>query len=163
MQLATSEDLTDIMRLISACIVGMNHQQIDQWDEVYPNTAVVEDAIAEGSLWLFRQGGDLLGSLTLDAHLDRTWEPLSWQDTTGCPGAVHRVMVHPQHQGQGHARRLMMFAEEQAKRDGFTSLRLDAFTQNPAALALYASLGYRSVGRVVFRKGEYICFEKFLR
>lgn len=47
-------------------------------------------------------------------------------------------------------------------RQGTYSLRLDAFSENPFALKLYRSLGYRETGTAVFRKGKFYLFEKNL-
>lgn len=54
----------------------------------------------------------------------------------------------------------MEFAEEKAEREGYQAIRLDAFTGNPPALALYDHRGYRKAGTVLFRKGWFFCFEK---
>jgi ribosomal protein S18 acetylase RimI-like enzyme len=57
----------------------------------------------------------------------------------------------------------MSFAEETAVTRGYDCIRLDAFTRNPAALALYESRGYRRAGTVHFRKGAFYCYEKAMR
>ena len=41
-------------------------------------------------------------------------------------------------------------------------IRLDAFGDNPGAIALYRKLGYWEAGMVRFRRGEFLCFEKSL-
>jgi len=56
----------------------------------------------------------------------------------------------------------MNFAEEYARSSGYSSIRLDAFLQNKAALKLYEKRGYENVGTVVFRKGVFNCYEKIL-
>ena len=56
----------------------------------------------------------------------------------------------------------MTFAENEARSRGCRAMRLDTFTDNAPSLRLYASLGYRAVGVVHFRKGEFRCFEKEL-
>jgi ribosomal protein S18 acetylase RimI-like enzyme len=71
-------------------------------------------------------------------------------------------MVEPRYQGQGVARRLMQFAENQASRAGFEGMRLDAFSLNPQALRLYRNLGYRDAGSASLPKGIFRCFEKRL-
>ena len=57
---------------------------------------------------------------------------------------------------------LVGFAEERARELGFRTLRLDAFTENPAAVRLYDRLGYRRAGFVRLRKGLFHVFEKAL-
>jgi ribosomal protein S18 acetylase RimI-like enzyme len=54
----------------------------------------------------------------------------------------------------------MDFAEKTAAVEGYDCMRLDAFTNNTAALILYENRGYRKAGVVRFRKGEFYCYEK---
>jgi hypothetical protein len=56
----------------------------------------------------------------------------------------------------------MDFAEHGAISDGYNAIRLDAFRQNPVAVALYERRGYRNAGVVLFRKGPLYCYEKQL-
>ena len=56
----------------------------------------------------------------------------------------------------------MQQAELIFKEQGFKSVRLDAFAQNPYVLRLYDSLGYRRVGEANFKEGLFYLFEKSL-
>jgi hypothetical protein len=56
----------------------------------------------------------------------------------------------------------MQFVETKAKNDGYTAIRLDAFSANPKSLELYQGLGYSLAGQVYFRKGMFYCFEKVI-
>lgn len=60
---------------------------------------------------------------------------------------VARLMVHPDHRGQGIARALMNALEEAARERGRTLLVLDCREGDPAN-ELYRSLGYVEVGRI---------------
>jgi GNAT superfamily N-acetyltransferase len=60
---------------------------------------------------------------------------------------IENVAVHPAEQGTGLGRRLMQFAEQQARQRGIRRLALytnEVMTEN---LAIYAHLGYRVTGR----------------
>lgn len=82
----------------------------------------------------------------------------------GSVGEVKRVFVKPEFRRIGIARGIMAMLEDQGLRNGFTRLRLETGTEQPEAVALYESLGYRRIPRF----GEYasdpysICFEKDL-
>ncbi len=54
----------------------------------------------------------------------------------------------------------MHFAEAEAQKRGYHAIRLDVFLENPVALSLYESLGYRHAGTVRLKKGPFACFEK---
>lgn len=159
---ATSDDIEDLVTLVGACIDHMRSQGIEQWDEVYPARAMIEWDVGSGKAFVARRNGDLVGSLVLNEYQDPEYAEVSWQLTEGPAAVVHRLMIHPAAEGQGLAQVLMKFAEERAVALGYRMIRLDAFTQNPRALRLYERLGYRTAGRVRFRKGDFQCFEKQL-
>jgi [ribosomal protein S18]-alanine N-acetyltransferase len=59
---------------------------------------------------------------------------------------VMNMAVHPGYRRQGLARRLLAFAMARAARAGARRALLELRTGNREALALYASLGFRSLG-----------------
>jgi ribosomal protein S18 acetylase RimI-like enzyme len=56
----------------------------------------------------------------------------------------------------------MVHIEETLKKSGTESIRLDAFPQNPYAIKMYRKLGYKKVGDLTLRKGDFILMEKIL-
>jgi len=58
----------------------------------------------------------------------------------------------------------MDFAEAFAKEHGFSGIRLDAYTGNPLALALYERRGYHRIGQTRFPRRElpFYCCEKIV-
>ena len=52
--------------------------------------------------------------------------------------------------------------EEEAKKEGASSIRLDVFTKNPRAVKLYEQAGYEYAGDAYFRKGKFSLMEKLL-
>jgi GNAT superfamily N-acetyltransferase len=61
---------------------------------------------------------------------------------------VDNVAVHPGSQGEGIGRRLLAYAEEEARRLGLPALRLYTNVKMASNIALYTSLGYVETGRV---------------
>ena len=138
----------------------MNAEQIFQWDEQYPSREIIKKDISEGSAFGFFQSDELRGYIVLNEEYSPEYNSLEWKDKNGTALIVHRLSIKADCQGQGIAKQLMMFAEEYAINRGNSSIRLDAFLHNKAALSLYDNLGYTKVGTVTFRKGEFYCYEK---
>ncbi len=157
---AAAADIGDLVALTRDCVAHMRSLSIDQWDEVYPDEAVLARDIAEGTQYVMREGGRLVACLALDRRLDSLWDGLDWSPDGDPAGAIHRVMVHPGQQGRGLAARLVTEAEAMAREQGLRSIRLDCFSLNPAALRLYEKLGYRRTGEAMMRKGVFVGFEK---
>lgn len=156
---ASIGDLNSVLTLISDVIVHLRSQGIDQWDTLYPTREVVQDDIARGRLFIYPDDGSPVGIVSLDDQQPSEYRSVGWT-IPGRPLVVHRLAVHPANQGRGIACSLMRYAEETAAEEGFDAMRLDAFEENPAAVALYDRLGYRRAGFVSFRKGRFHCFEK---
>jgi len=93
------------------------------------------------------------------------YRPLRWRWTGGRVLVIHRLCVHPEWQRQGIARHLMDFAENYASDHGFACIRLDAYTGNPRALALYERRGYERAGQTFFprRRLPFDCFERIVQ
>jgi ribosomal protein S18 acetylase RimI-like enzyme len=159
---ASPSDIPEIMSLISAAVKKMIADGLYQWDEQYPNVEVITDDISAGNLFKISEKDRIAGVIVLNEQYFPQYNDLAWEDTGGKFLIVHRLCVHPDYQGQGYAQKLMRFAEEYTKKNGYSSIRLDTYTSNQRALALYDSLNYRRVGMVTFRKGLFQCFEKVL-
>jgi ribosomal protein S18 acetylase RimI-like enzyme len=159
---AIASDLPALEALTVECVAQMRALGVEQWDEVYPDGPVIAQDIATGTLHVLDGPDGVIGCVTVDDRPDPLWQGLRWS-ADGVPfAAVHRVMVHPSCQGRGLAKQLMAHAEVTARGQGCRSIRLDTFTKNPVALALYEKLGYRPTGYALMRKGEFVGLEKLL-
>jgi len=159
---ATIADRDDLLALVTACIEGMRAQQIEQWDEQYPNAIAIDRDLAQGTAYVGLWGDTLVAMVVVNEYQDAEYTEVAWQWTDGSVAVVHRLMVHPQAEGRRLAREMMAFAEQLAADQGHSIIRLDAFSLNPRALRLYHALGYRDAGTIRLRKGVFQCFEKRL-
>lgn len=152
--------LNAVMDLVDAVIKGLKNQGIDQWDEIYPDRSCMEKDLKSGELCLAIHNCAIVGSITLNTYQESAYASANW--TLDRPAVIHRLMVHPNFQGRGLAKTLMHWAESKARSEGLKSIRLDAFTANPNAMAFYQNLGYHRCGECRFRKGIFALFEKSL-
>jgi GNAT superfamily N-acetyltransferase len=60
---------------------------------------------------------------------------------------LDNVAVHPDRQGQGYGRRMIAFAESEARRLGFAELRLYTHEKMVENIALYTRLGFVETSR----------------
>jgi GNAT superfamily N-acetyltransferase len=150
-ELARHEDFSSILRLATDCIDAMRAQGIEQWDEVYPNKGTFDDDMRNGTLYVCRFDGRVLGCGVLNSLQEPEYVSIAWHHTAEPIGVVHRLMIDPTMWGKGTARFFMGFMEKRALSLGYRSIRLDAFAQNFGALGLYERLGYRRSGLVRFR------------
>ncbi len=159
-RVADPVDLNSVIKLVSNCICYMRASGIDQWDEIYPNEKTFSEDIDSRTLYICEQQNQLVGCGVLNGFQDPGYISIPWRLLDSPIGVIHRLMIAPERQGQGVAKVFMNFLESVAFSRGFRSIRLDAFTENNGALALYDKIGYNRVGIVQFRKGLFFCFEK---
>lgn len=139
----------------------MDEQGIPQWDEVYPDRETLARDIEKREMYVIEMDARVAGFIVMNEEQPPEYGAVEWT-YPGRAVAIHRLTIDPDVQRRGLATRLMDFAEETAADKGCDCIRLDAFTRNPAALALYETRGYGKVGVVRFRKGEFFCYEKKL-
>ncbi len=155
---AEPQDIPEIMDLIRSCVRHMESQGIHQWDEIYPDKATVESDVERHELYLLEHKNHIRGIVTLNGFQEPAYREVSWQ-FSGKALVVHRLTIDPSFQGNGLAGELMRFAHEWAGKQQYATIRLDAFANNPRAIALYERLGYQKAGTVHFRKGPFFCYE----
>jgi ribosomal protein S18 acetylase RimI-like enzyme len=158
-RLANIDELPSLMKLIGSCILHMDNQGIHQWDTVYPNGATLQKDIVRRHLHIVEKDGHICGMIALSEDQSPEYQQIEWM-YRGRILVVHRLAIDPAYQRQNLGTLLMDFAEGVAAAQGYNAIRLDAFTQNPGAVALYEKRQYRNAGTVMFRKGLFFCLEK---
>ncbi|SHN57913.1 GNAT family N-acetyltransferase [Desulfitobacterium chlororespirans] len=162
---ASEKHLERVCRLCRSCSAHMFSNQIDQWDEIYPDRKVFLDDIRSESLYLVLddESGEAIACIVINEEQDPEYKEVSWQYERERIAVIHRLMVHPQYEGRGIARQLIRYVEELAQSRKYEAIRLDVFAKNPKAVSFYHQLGYQIAGKVRFRKGEFLCCEKLLQ
>lgn len=158
-RLARMEDLEVSHAIVKGATKYMNEQGIPQWDDIYPENATLRQDIERQEMYVIEQDNRAVGIIVLNEEQSPEYASIPWK-YAGRVLVVHRLTISPAHQSRGLASCLMKFAEDAAVIRAYNCVRLDAFTQNPAAVTLYDRRGYRKAGIVHFRKGEFFCYEK---
>ena len=160
LRVAVLADFDDVWDVFQCATRQMCTLRIFQWDDIYPSQKDIRDDIENGHMYLLTEGDAVLSVVTLNTQQDEVYQTAAWEGQN--PAVIHRLCVHPRFWNKGAGRQTMVFAEQQLMNSGFDSVRLDAFSQNPSALALYERMGYKRKGEVRFRKGLFYLYEKLL-
>lgn len=102
-----------------------------------PMTVDYEEEIRSYPVWVAESEGSLVGGLILMPEDDYL--------------TIANVAVHPQFQGHGLGRGLMALGEAEAKRQGYSELRLATHVLLTENLSLYSHLGWSETGRDEYR------------
>jgi ribosomal protein S18 acetylase RimI-like enzyme len=155
-------DYEEVLEVFRSAVGHMRSQDIEQWDEIYPDPKTLLEDIQSGQMYLLAENGRILSAVVLNEDQAEEYLTGDWLYRDRKVAAIHRLCVHPEYQKRGIARETIFTAEQILTEMGYTIIRLDAFVQNPRAVRLYESMGYRHAGQVVFRKGDFYLFEKQL-
>jgi len=155
-------EIPEILVLTKACALDMISRGIYQWNEHYPSETILREDIQTGRLYLRVKKNEIIGLIALCEDKDPEYNTVKWFTPDGKNLYVHRLAVHPQHQGSGYARELMDFAEAYASEKGYISIRLDTFSKNPRNQRFYEKRGYKRVGEIYLLKQSqhpFYCYE----
>jgi ribosomal protein S18 acetylase RimI-like enzyme len=113
-----------------------------------PMTADYGQVLAEHAGWLAYHGDQLVGLIILH-HEDEAL-------------LIYSVAVHPQFQKHGYGRQLLAWAEDEARRAGYSRIRLYTNGLMVENIALYTRVGYQETGREPFGNLTVVHMEKQL-
>lgn len=111
-----------------------------------PMLADYPDVVRRHQVWVAEESGAIVAALVLIPEADTL--------------LLDNIAVDPAHQGGGLGRRLMAFAESEASRQGYASVRLYTNEKMTENIAFYARLGYRETGREVLRERHVVHMRK---
>ncbi len=158
-------EIPRIMSLTRACAKHMTGMGIEQWNDHYPSENAFLNDLSRGELYLMDISEKIVGCITISTHMDDEYRPVKWLTPNGNNVYIHRLAVHPEHQGQGLARQLMDHAENMAKAENRLSVRLDTFSKNERNQRFYEARGYKKLEPVYFPKQSphpFYCYELIL-
>lgn len=161
---ARLEDVQNILDCFTACTDRMLEQRIKQWDYSYPKEEHIKQDIKEESAYVISELGRI-ATITLNTKQDEQYLAISWTHDFKEALVIHRLAVHPELQGQGHGKRLCLFAEEIARKKNIKVIRLDAYSENKVSNELYQSLGYHQAEGFCYFHGNstpFNCYEKLI-
>lgn len=159
---AVPAEAAEVFSIYRAAIRRMQASGIDQWDDVYPTQAVIEQDIANSSMTVGLTDGIITCAFVLNDEQWESYENGRWKYPDLRYSVLHRLCVSPACQGKGVGMQAIQYIEALLKSEGVDVIRLDAFPQNHSAIKLYEKLNYIKVGEAIFRKGIFYLFEKKL-
>ncbi len=156
------EDLDNIISLLRGAIARMEAQGIYQWDELYPTEDDFKDDIAKENLYVVFEENELVALYVISGESDEAYKSADWKSSDNNAYILHRFCVGASFQNKGYGKRILTHIESQIKDMGYSSVRLDVFTQNPFAQRLYRDNGYKERGVANWRKGRFDLMEKII-
>ncbi len=140
----------------------MEKDNIHQWDEIYPDKYILKEDITKNQMYIGKTDNKIAVCFVLSEECDEEYKNGCWKYPDSRFNVIHRLCVNPLFQNQGIAAKTLEYIENLSKSEGYDSIRLDCFTQNPYSRKLYDKAGYSITGYADWRKGRFELREKKL-
>lgn len=134
---ADASEIADVLDMLNEAASWLTACGIRQWPASF-TPAMVEPGVRAGETWLAREGGELVGTVTL------SWRDPAWPEALDDAGYVHRLAVP--RRGTGLGQYLLGWAAHQVTDRGRSHLRLDCVATNLKLRRYYERLGFAYCG-----------------
>jgi len=160
--------LSDLEGLFQIYLNGKNELErngIYQWTNNYPTISIIESDLRRGVLYTLKNDNEIIGAINISEEQEIEYQSVNWEFDNSKILVIHRLVINPKHQRQGYAQRLMDFAENFARENDYSSIRLDAYSQNNRVIEFYKKRNYCISGKVNFpeREQPFYCMEKEIK
>lgn len=148
---AKIENLSAIMEIIGHAQTFMREMGTDQWQNDYPNQAVITADIADGNCYISVENGLVLGVVVLLFEPEECYENIMGGEwlTNGEPyGVFHRLAVRDVARNKGVAGRLIEKCRQLCLERGVKSLRADTHRGNLPMQEFLLKSGFQYCGLV---------------
>ena len=155
---AVQEDKQEILSLYRTMLYGPA-----EWNEYYPNEDNIEFDLSRNALFVMKNDdGQIIAAISIDE--DEDVDKLAcWSKELMPSGEFSRLCVRKDMQHQGIAKEMIRYVFEILKKQGKKGVHILVKTGHEAALSLYGSLGFQSVGECSLFGKDFICMEIDIR
>lgn len=162
-RLAKRNDMQDIMHLIIQAKVFLAEQNIDQWQNEYPNENDILQDLEQKNGYVLCENTNIVGYVCISFDGERCYDVIRGSFLSQQPYAtVHRMAVANEKKGKGLAGKLFDFAEELCMERKIHSIRVDTDEKNLLMQRVFQKQGFVYCGVVDVGDSEKIVFEKQL-
>ena len=158
-------DLLHIMKMIQQAQAYFKEQNIDQWQNNYPNEEVILSDIEKGNSYVMMKDGHIVGTTVISFEKEKTYDQIyegKWL-TNDDSGVIHRVAVDNSYKGLGLSHEIIKYTEKLCVEKGVHSIKVDTHKENIPMQKLLRKNGFEYCGIIYLENGaERLAFEKII-
>ncbi len=154
-RISTTDDVNHILELISQGKEYMKANNIDQWQNGYPNKETILNDISNGESYILTRNGKIIGtfvySLLGEINYDKIYEG-KWLDNS--PFAViHRIVIDSSCKGNNFSNDIFQFVKNKALEKEIHSIKIDTHEDNASMRRFLEKSGFISCGLIYTSDG----------
>ena len=161
---SNQNDLKSIMDLIKQAQLYFKNQDIDQWQDGYPNEDVILQDISTQQSYVI-EDDYILGTMFFTFDNDPNYDSIKdeWLTQNQNYGVIHRIVVNNEKKGMGLAKQLLDFAVHESQINNIKSIRIDTHNDNQSMQRFLLKNGFQLCGHITLESGApRIAFEKII-
>lgn len=161
----TTEDIPDVMEIIAQGRAYLEASGVDQWQNGYPNEAVIKEDIVNGYGYVLECEGKVVATVALSFDGEPFYDEIlngQWQTNEDFL-VIHRMAVSDDARGTSAASELLEHAEKLCIERDIYSIKIDTHEHNYAMQRFVQKNEFIYCGTVILGdEGLRLAFEKVL-
>lgn len=163
LRLSNEKDLISIMEIINEGKEFLKSNNINQWQNGYPNEEVILNDINNNESYIIENNGEVLGTTALSFRGERTYDKIyegKWI-STGDYAVIHRIAVSRVKGRKNIGTEILKKSEEICLSKGINNIKIDTHENNKAMQRLLLKNNYKYCGIIYLVDGsKRMAFEK---
>jgi ribosomal protein S18 acetylase RimI-like enzyme len=165
---AKTKNLPTIMSIIQDAQIYLASQNIDQWQDGYPDEKrMLQDISQQESFIVKNEHNDIMGTTMFTTKAEPTYSNIdgSWLTAKNVIyGVIHRMAVSNNFRKLGVAKFIFKQCEQRLKENKIASMRIDTHEDNKDMQGLLKKLDYVYCGIIFLDDGDKrLAFEKLIK
>ena len=165
---AKKEDLFQTMQIIAEAQAYLESQDIDQWQNGYPNEKAILTDIQNNESYLVKSDDSIpVATAMFSTRNEPTYKNIEGQWLTkenAIYGVIHRMAVSGKYRGTGIAKFIFKQCENILNQNTIKSMRIDTHEDNLEMQALLRKLEYQFCGVIYLDNNDKrLAYEKLIK
>lgn len=160
---SVKSDIPQIMSIVKQAQAYFKEQNIDQWQNGYPNEEVINNDIKNEDSYVIIKEDEIVATTVVSFDKESSYKNIidgKWL-TNGDYGVIHRVAVNNTYKGLGLSHKIIKYAEELCLEKGVHSIKVDTHEENIPMQNLLKKNGFEYCGVIYLEDGgKRVAFEK---
>ena len=162
---STLSDISSIMRIIGQAKEYFKKNNIDQWQNNYPNHATIKNDIYKEESYVLINDNDILATVAISFNGEKNYDVIydgKWLSNENY-AVIHRIAVDKNHKGKGLSGEVFKNLEKICLDNNIRSIKIDTHKENISMQKFLEKSGFKYCGVIyLLDKSERIAFEKIL-
>lgn len=159
------EDIPRMMEIVKQAQKYFKDKGIDQWQDGYPNEENLKNDILLNESYVILENDTIVATTAISFRGESTYNKIyrgKWLSDKKY-AVVHRVAVDNDFKGKGISNQIINFAEDECKRSGYKSIKIDTHKDNFVMRSMLEKNDFKYCGIILLEDGaERVAYEKII-